>query len=135
MWMACISGHLCTDVLSPKPVVSKSPLLGTCAHSAGPLSKRKAVAVHDARLTLITSILAMTVGVCYLLLLFSPSGSYNWDYVMVFEVRAEDKELTAYQRKFSMKEILTRLNVGGKWETSSVETPLADTSRLPSATR
>lgn len=39
---------------------------------------------------------------------------YNWDYVMVFEVRAEDKELTSYQRKFSMKEILTRLNAGGK---------------------
>lgn len=43
---------------------------------------------------------------------------YSWDYVMVFEVRAEDKELTVYQRKLSMKEILTRLNVGGKhsWE-------------------
>lgn len=33
---------------------------------------------------------------------------------MVFEVRAEDKELTAYQRRFSMKEILTRLNAGGE---------------------
>lgn len=40
---------------------------------------------------------------------------YSWDYVMVFEVRAEDKELTAYQRRFSMKEILTRLNAGGKF--------------------
>ncbi len=39
---------------------------------------------------------------------------YTWDYVMVFEVRAEDKELTFYQRKFSMKEILTRLNAGGE---------------------
>lgn len=39
---------------------------------------------------------------------------YSWDYVMVFEVRAEDKELTSYQRKFSMKEILTRLNAGGE---------------------
>lgn len=33
---------------------------------------------------------------------------------MVFEVRAEDKELTSYQRKFSMKEILARLNAGGE---------------------
>lgn len=33
---------------------------------------------------------------------------------MVFEVRAEDKELTFYQRKFSMKEILARLNAGGE---------------------
>ena len=33
---------------------------------------------------------------------------------MVFEVRAEDKELTNYQRRFSMKEILARLNAGGE---------------------
>ena len=39
---------------------------------------------------------------------------YSWDYVMVFEVRAEDKELTSYQRRFSMKEILARLNAGGE---------------------
>lgn len=43
------------------------------------------------------------------------TARYSWDYVMVFEVRAEDKELTKYQRKFSMKEILTRLNAGGEW--------------------
>lgn len=36
---------------------------------------------------------------------------------MVFEVRAEDKELTSFQRKFSMKEILTRLDAGGESET------------------
>lgn len=41
-------------------------------------------------------------------------GRYTWDYVMVFEVRAEDKELTSFQRRFSMKEILTRLNAGGE---------------------
>ncbi|CAM9104726.1 unnamed protein product [Ectocarpus sp. 13 AM-2016] len=45
--------------------------------------------------------------------MFRELNGYTWDYVMVFEVRAEDKELTSYQRKFSMKEILTRLNAGG----------------------
>lgn len=41
-------------------------------------------------------------------------GRYSWDYVLVFEVRAEDKELTNYQRRFSMKEILARFNAGGE---------------------
>ncbi|CAM9243719.1 unnamed protein product [Hapterophycus canaliculatus] len=45
--------------------------------------------------------------------MFRQNNGYTWDYVMVFEVRAEDKELTSFQRKFSMKEILTKLNAGG----------------------
>ncbi|CAM9468938.1 unnamed protein product [Pylaiella littoralis] len=44
---------------------------------------------------------------------FRQHNGYTWDYVLVFEVRAEDKELTSYQRKFSLKEVLTRLNAGG----------------------
>ncbi|CAM9434451.1 unnamed protein product [Discosporangium mesarthrocarpum] len=44
---------------------------------------------------------------------FRRNNGYSWDYVMVFEVRTEDKELTPYQRKFSMKEILSRLAAGG----------------------
>ncbi|CAM9350095.1 unnamed protein product [Choristocarpus tenellus] len=44
---------------------------------------------------------------------FRRVNGYSWDYVMVFEVRTEDKELTSYQRMFSLKEILTRLAAGG----------------------
>lgn len=42
---------------------------------------------------------------------------------MVFEVRAEDKELTSYQRKFSMKEILGRLNSGGERSSTGICRP------------
>jgi hypothetical protein len=45
---------------------------------------------------------------------FRAVNHYNWDYVMVFGIRYEDDhQFSAYQKKFSVKEILNRLAAGG----------------------
>lgn len=73
--------------------------------------------VHIAPWIFQVSRLLLTSAHCILdvpSLAFVDGDRYSWDYVMVFEVRAEDKELTNYQRRFSMKEILARFNAGGE---------------------
>ncbi len=45
---------------------------------------------------------------------FREVNSYNWDYVMVFKVQYDDDQhFSAYQRKYSVKKILSRLATGG----------------------
>ncbi len=45
---------------------------------------------------------------------FREINNYNWDYVMVFKVQHDDDQrFSAYQRKYSVKKILSRLATGG----------------------
>jgi hypothetical protein len=48
------------------------------------------------------------------LLRWQKGNGYNWDWCLVVKVRPHTEKVTDYQRKFSVKNILTRLSKVGR---------------------